>query len=130
MRISTKATEELTCKMQELPTYSIADGIEELRGVYDINVDKLVEQALRRAVGRCSRRVVDSKGRRNAFVLANRGIIVNLNHCNDPVLLREIAAQMDRQLNGYKASRRRLRRRLKEVQGQLSMFDAKNGTTD
>lgn len=118
-----KTTKALTERINHSPTYSIEQAIDELRDVYQFSFDRLTEQELRRIVGRCARQVLGENGTRSAYLLPKRGIIVNLNTCNDEELIGEVREIMRQQLQGYRNSYRKVLKRYEAITGQITIDD-------
>lgn len=118
-----KATKALTERLVRSPTYSIEQAIDEIREFYQFDSDKLVEQELRRIVGRCARRVMTDKYSRGAYILNKRGIIVNLNVCKDEELLGEVRELMKKQIVGYRVNYHGVLKRIEVLTGQITIDD-------
>ena len=118
-----KITNTITDDIRNQAVFSISDGMEKLRPHYSLNVEKVYDQRLRRIVNRCARRTVDENGERIAFALPDQGIIVNINRCEDPELIEAVNQAMKKQLDGFKASVDRVAKRLKVLEGQVSIDD-------
>ena len=115
-----KTTSTISNKIRSQAVFSIKDGMDAIRPHYTLDVEKAYDQRLRRIVNRCARRTLDENGKRIAFVLPDQGIIVNINLCNDPALIKAVNTQMEKQLEGFKASVERVQKRIKVLEGQIS----------
>ena len=115
------ATDSVLDDIRTQAVVNIRDGMEKIRPHYTLDVEKAYDQMLRRVVNRCARRTLDKSGKRIAFALPDQGIIVNINLCKDPELIKEVNRLMKRQLDGFKASVTRVEERLKVLTGQITM---------
>ena len=116
-----KITNTISNEIRSKAVFSIKDGMDAIRPHYMLDVEKAYDQRLRRIVNRCARRTLDETGKRIAFALPDQGIIVNINLCNDPELIKAVNAQMEKQLEGFKASVERVHRRIKVLEGQIGI---------
>ena len=79
-----------------------------------------------RAIGRYANRLVasvrDEAGVRTCFTVQNKDTIVNIEKSKNLALVKTIENQLSRQIEGIRRSQRRAARRMRELEGQISMF--------
>jgi len=125
--ITKEARERVIEQIHENGDMTKSEIAELLRPHCTFDPVRLQDQAVNRLVGSIVKSIRDESGVRTAFILRGKDAIIDVETCTSYQKVAFVDEQLDLNIKGLQASKRKTERRRKELAGQLSVFDIASG---
>lgn len=117
------AKSAIDASMNAQGSVSIDEILDASEGLYEFDIQKLVRRAARTDIRSMLAARKDVDGVRTTFAMKNSGLFVDIDRCEDKKSVEAIQEQLFEREMGIHRSRHKAERRVREIDGQINLFE-------